>query len=132
MQLYAKYEKSKGEKINLNTTSATLCMRNPRVRSILLHSGLIPAWVLTRISGVIMPLCNRMFCSILGWYAKLCNQVPSLSLFRWKTLSLLKIYIGWVMSVLMFQTSDNSQLLRRVLWINAELTSVWHVKKHPT
>ena len=26
---------------------------------------------------------------------------------------------------LMFQTSDKSQLLRRVLWINAQLTRVW-------
>jgi hypothetical protein len=29
---------------------------------------------------------------------------------------------------LMFQTSDKSQLLRRVLWINAQLTSVWSLK----
>ena len=29
---------------------------------------------------------------------------------------------------LMFQTSDKSQLLRRVLWINAQLTIVWSLK----
>ena len=29
---------------------------------------------------------------------------------------------------LMFQTWDKSQLLRRVLWINAQLTNVWHLK----
>ena len=28
----------------------------------------------------------------------------------------------------MFQTWDKSQLLRRVLWINAQLTNVWHLK----
>ena len=28
----------------------------------------------------------------------------------------------------MFQTKDNSQLLRRVLWISAELTIVWSLK----
>ena len=28
----------------------------------------------------------------------------------------------------MFQTSDRSQLLRRVLWINAQLTIVWSLK----
>ena len=32
------------------------------------------------------------------------------------------------LGVLMFQTSDNSQLLRRVLWINAELTIVSGLK----
>ena len=32
----------------------------------------------------------------------------------------------------MFQTSDNSQLLRRVLWINAELTIVWSLKHKNT
>ena len=46
-------------------------------------------------------------------HAKLCNQVPS----RWRTLTLLKISDR--LGVLTFQTSDNSQLLRRVLWINA-------------
>ena len=30
--------------------------------------------------------------------------------------------------VFMFQTWDNSQLLRRVLWINAQLTIVWSLK----
>ena len=29
---------------------------------------------------------------------------------------------------LMFQTSDKSQLLRRMLWINAQLTIVWSLK----
>ena len=33
---------------------------------------------------------------------------------------------------LMFQTSDNSQLLRRVLWINADLTIVWSLKHKNT
>jgi len=32
------------------------------------------------------------------------------------------------LGVLVFQTSDNSQLLRRVLWINAEQTIVWSLK----
>ena len=32
----------------------------------------------------------------------------------------------------MFQTSGNSQLLRRVLWINAELTIVWSLKHQNT
>ena len=32
----------------------------------------------------------------------------------------------------MYQTSDNSQLLRRVLWINAQLTIVWSLKHHST
>ena len=32
------------------------------------------------------------------------------------------------LGVLMFQTSDNSQLLRRVLWINAEQTIVSSLK----
>ena len=36
------------------------------------------------------------------------------------------------LGVLMFQTSDNSQLLRRVLWINAELTIVWTLKHKNT
>ena len=36
------------------------------------------------------------------------------------------------LGVLMFQTSDNSQLLRRVLWINAELTIVWSLKHKNT
>ena len=36
------------------------------------------------------------------------------------------------LSVLMFQTSNNSQLLRRVLWINAELTTVWSLKHKNT
>ena len=34
--------------------------------------------------------------------------------------------------VLMFHTSDNSQLLRSVLWINAELTIVWSLKHKNT
>jgi hypothetical protein len=33
---------------------------------------------------------------------------------------------------MMFQTSENSQLLRRVLWINAELTIVWSLKHKKT
>ena len=36
------------------------------------------------------------------------------------------------LGVLMFQTSDNSQLLRRVLWINAELTIVSSLKHKNT
>ena len=36
------------------------------------------------------------------------------------------------MGDLMFQTADNSQLLRRVLWINAELTIVWSLKHKNT
>jgi hypothetical protein len=36
------------------------------------------------------------------------------------------------LGVLMFQTSDNSQLLRRELWINAELTIVWSLKHKNT
>ena len=36
------------------------------------------------------------------------------------------------LGVLMFQTSDNCQLLRRVLWINAELTFVWSLKHKNT
>ena len=36
------------------------------------------------------------------------------------------------LGVLMFQTSDNSQLLRRVLWINAELTIVSSLKHQNT
>jgi hypothetical protein len=36
------------------------------------------------------------------------------------------------LGVLMFQTSDNSQLLRRVLWINAELTTVSSLKHKNT
>ena len=36
------------------------------------------------------------------------------------------------LGVLMFQTSDNSQLLRRVLWINVELTIVWSLKNKNT
>ena len=36
------------------------------------------------------------------------------------------------LGVLMFQTSENSQLLRRVLWINAELTIVWSLKHQNT
>ena len=58
---------------------------------------------------------------------KLFNQVPSLSLSRWRTLTLLKIYVDRL-GDLMFQTSDKSQLLRRVLWINAQLTIVWSLK----
>ena len=34
--------------------------------------------------------------------------------------------------VFMFQTWDNSQLLRRVLWINADLTIVWSLKHKNT
>ena len=34
--------------------------------------------------------------------------------------------------VFMFQTWDNSQLLRRVLWISAELTIVWSLKHKNT
>ena len=37
-----------------------------------------------------------------------------------------------MLGVLMFQTSDNSQLLRRVLWINAELTIVSSLKHKNT
>jgi hypothetical protein len=33
---------------------------------------------------------------------------------------------------LMFQTSDKSQLLRRLLWINAELIIVWSLKNKNT
>ena len=33
---------------------------------------------------------------------------------------------------MMHQTSENSQLLRRVLWINAELTIVWSLKHKNT
>ena len=36
------------------------------------------------------------------------------------------------LDVLTFQTSDNSQLLRRVLWVNAELTIVWYLKHKNT
>ena len=36
------------------------------------------------------------------------------------------------LGVLMFQTSDNSQLVRKVLWINAELTIVWSLKHRYT
>ena len=36
------------------------------------------------------------------------------------------------LGVLMFQTSDNSQLLRRVLWINSEMTIVWSLKHRNT
>ena len=32
----------------------------------------------------------------------------------------------------MYQTLDISQLLRRVLWINAQLTIVWSLKHHST
>ena len=32
----------------------------------------------------------------------------------------------------MIQTSDNSQLLRRVLWVSAELTIVWSLKHKNT
>ena len=31
---------------------------------------------------------------------------------------------------MMYQTSDNCQLLRRILWINAQLTIVWSLKHH--
>ena len=40
--------------------------------------------------------------------SKVFNQVPSLSLYRWRTLTLLKIYKGCV--VLCFKLEDNSQL----------------------
>ena len=33
---------------------------------------------------------------------------------------------------MMYKTSDNSQLPRRVLWINAQLTIVWSLKHHRT
>ena len=33
---------------------------------------------------------------------------------------------------MMYQTSENIQLLRRVLWINAQLTIVWSLKHHST
>ena len=33
---------------------------------------------------------------------------------------------------MIYQTSDDSQLLRRVLWINAQLTIVWSLKHHST
>ena len=36
------------------------------------------------------------------------------------------------LGVFMFQTSNNSQLLRRVLWINAELTIIWSLKHKNT
>ena len=36
------------------------------------------------------------------------------------------------LGVLLFQTSDNSQLLTRVLWINAELTIVSSLKQKNT
>ena len=36
------------------------------------------------------------------------------------------------LGVLMFQTSDNSQLLRKALWINAELTIVSSLKHKNT
>ena len=36
------------------------------------------------------------------------------------------------LGVLMFQTSYNSQQLRRVLWINADLTIVWSLKNKNT
>ena len=36
------------------------------------------------------------------------------------------------LGVLMFQTSDNNQLLKRVLWINADLTIVSSLKHQNT
>ena len=33
---------------------------------------------------------------------------------------------------MMYQTSDNSQLLRRILWINTQLTIFWSLKHHST
>ena len=36
------------------------------------------------------------------------------------------------LGVLMFQTSENSQLVRRVLWINAKRTIVWSLKHKNT
>ena len=61
---------------------------------------------------------------------KLCNQVPSLSLSRWRTLTLEKIKISWVLWCIKIQTK--SQLLRRVLWMNAQLTIVSSLKHHST
>ena len=37
-----------------------------------------------------------------------------------------------MLDAMMYQTSDNSQLLKRVLWINAKLTIVWSLKHHST
>ena len=73
-------------------------------------------------------IINILAVKALSYSTKLCiNQVPSWSLSRWRTLTLEKIKIGWVLWCIKLQT-----MLRRVLWINAQLTIVWSLKHHST
>ena len=77
--------------------------------------------------------CSVVFtklCQCTKWnhpyLSKLCNQVPSLSLSMMEDPYPAENIDR--LGDLVFQTSDNSQLLRKVLWINAELTIVWSLK----
>ena len=62
--------------------------------------------------------------------AKLCNQVPSLSLSRWRTLTLLKISIGWVFWCFKLQTIVSNWYWEEYCesmqsWL---LSEVWNIK----
>ena len=64
--------------------------------------------------------------------AKLWNQVPSLDHFVVQNSGNFFCWKYKEVVCFMFQTWDNNQLLRRVLWINAELTIVWSLKHKNT
>jgi hypothetical protein len=61
--------------------------------------------------------------------AKLWDQVPSLDHFAVQNSG---DFLCWNYKVFMFQTWDNSHLLRRVLWISAELSVVSSLKHKNT
>jgi hypothetical protein len=64
--------------------------------------------------------------------AKLWNQVSSWTILWFRILGIFSVENIKRLCVFMFQTWDNSQLLRRVLWISAEQTIVLSLKHKKT
>ena len=89
-------------------------------------------WLLTQISQEEIPGMQSYV---------VCNQVPSLSLFRWRTLTLLKIKIGWMFWCFKLQTivsyweeyyeSMQSWLLSQVWNIKTPNLSIFSTEKIP-